>query len=158
MAPSSPIAKRTIGSAASWHPDVDALRLLAPRPCHPPCHRGQPRPPRYWRCRYADRARISGAFALGPAEISALPPPAGHVRCWTNLSVSPATPHTSRPDAQGLAHGFASPEVTINAADDVATGNITYISPSPEPPPRPATMAKSAVATGSTASLRLVSQ
>ena len=82
---------------------ADALRLLAPHACHPPRHLRQSRPPRHRRRRYADRARISGAVALGPSELPPLPPSAGHVRPRPGLSVPAAAPAAGRPDARRLA-------------------------------------------------------
>ena len=65
--------------------------------------RRQSRPPRHWRRRYADRARISRVVALGPAEIPALPPSAGDVRPRSGLSVPAAAPPAGRADAPWLA-------------------------------------------------------
>src|SRR6476619_505207 len=58
---------------------------------------------RNWRYRYFDCARISGSFTLGPAEVSALSAPTGHVRNWTGLPFSPAAPPAGWLYAQWLA-------------------------------------------------------
>ena len=96
-------ARQRLGRPRHRRADADALRLLAPHPCHPPRHLRQSRPARHRRHRHADGARISGAVAVGPAALSPLPPSAGDVRHRPGLSVHAAAPAAGRPDARRLA-------------------------------------------------------
>ena len=78
---------------ADRHRDADALRLLAPQPCHPPCDLRQPRPPRHRRRRYPDRARIPVVLEVASARLPPVPPSADHVRRRAGLPLPDPPPH-----------------------------------------------------------------
>ena len=95
--------------ANDWVGRVIGVLTLTPydfwrrTPCDPSRDLGQSRSARHRRHRHADGARISGAVALGPAALSALPPSARHVRPRPGLSVLAAAPPAGRLDARRLA-------------------------------------------------------
>ncbi len=79
---------------------LDAIRFLEANARHSSCDLGKSGAPWHRRCRYPDGARISGAVALAPPDVSALSPSGGDVRSGAGLSFHPAAAASVRLDAQ----------------------------------------------------------
>ena len=78
-----------LGRSAGRGADADPLRPLAAHSRHSSRDLRQPRSPRDRRHQHSDVGRVPRAIGLGPTELSALPPPGGHVRAGAGLCLFP---------------------------------------------------------------------